>query len=68
MTASDPERRSRDRADGRRQLLVYVAPDVIKEVKKTAVDQDTTASAIVEKALKDWLAKRDIGCSGYAES
>ncbi|ACS39469.1 conserved hypothetical protein [Methylorubrum extorquens AM1] len=49
---------ARKRADGRRQLLVYLPPAVIKEVKKAAVDEDTTASAIAEEALRDWLARR----------
>lgn len=60
MSEATPKRRTRQRADGRRQLLVYVSPDVIKEVKKVAVDDDTTASAIVEAALKDWLEKHGI--------
>jgi ribosomal protein S3 len=31
---------------------------VIKEVKKAAVDDDTTASSIAEEALTDWLMRR----------
>ncbi|BAQ45813.1 hypothetical protein [Methylobacterium aquaticum] len=49
---------ARQRTDGRRQLLVYLPPAVIKEVKKAAVDEDTTASSITEEALKDWLKRR----------
>jgi hypothetical protein len=49
----------RIRADGRRQLLVYVLPDVIRNAKKAALDQDTTASAIVEEALGEWLSRHD---------
>jgi hypothetical protein len=60
MSEAIPKRQPRQRPDGRRQLLVYVSPDVIKEVKKAAVDDDTTASAIVEAALKDWLTKHGI--------
>ena len=48
----------RVRADGRRQLLVYVEPEVIKNTKKAALDLDTTASAIVELALSQWLDRR----------
>jgi hypothetical protein len=52
---SRPERGTgRVRADGRRQLLVYLDPDVIKDTKKSALDLDTTASAIVEEALREW--------------
>jgi hypothetical protein len=46
------------RPDGRRQLLVYLDPDVIKNAKKAALDLDTTASAIVEQALQKWLKQR----------
>ncbi len=53
-----PKAPSRQRADGRRQLLVYLAPEVIKDVKKIAVDDDTTASSITEEALRDWLKRR----------
>lgn len=49
---------SRIRADGRRQLLVYLPPDLIKDVKKLAVDDDTTASAIVEEAVRQWVETR----------
>ncbi|WP_411902304.1 hypothetical protein [Methylorubrum thiocyanatum] len=38
--------------------MVYLPPAVIKEVKKAAVDEDTTASAIAEEALRAWLARR----------
>lgn len=56
---SGPERApGRVRADGRRQLLVYVMPEVIKNTKKAALDLDTTASAIVEEALGEWLSRR----------
>lgn len=48
---------SRKRADGRKQLLVYLEPEVIKELKKTAVDLETTASALTEQALQAWLKK-----------
>lgn len=48
---------SRSRQDGRRQLLVYLHPEVIKEVKKAAVDQDRPVYEIAEEALSAWLAK-----------
>lgn len=51
----------RIRADGRRQLLVYIRPDVIKDTKKAALDRDTTASAVVEEALQEWLARHARG-------
>ncbi|MGU3542273.1 ribbon-helix-helix domain-containing protein [Methylobacterium sp. A52T] len=49
---------SRVRADGRRQLLVYLPPELIKDLKKLAVDDETTASAIVEEAVRQWIEKR----------
>ena len=55
---ADKKAVGRRRADGRRQLLVYLPPDVIKEIKKVAVDDDTTASAITEEALRAWLKRR----------
>jgi hypothetical protein len=60
MPSSPPRgaHQTRQRADGRRQLLVYLPPAVIKEVKKAAVDDDTTASSIAEEALTDWLMRR----------
>ena len=50
--------KTRVRSDGRRQLLVYLDPEVIKDVKKAAVDLDTTASALAEEALRRWLRRR----------
>ena len=46
------------RRDGRKQLLVYVMPEVIKNAKRAALDDDTTVSAIVETVLREWLDKR----------
>ncbi|MCJ2077671.1 hypothetical protein MKK68_18790 [Methylobacterium sp. E-016] len=57
----------RRRADGRRQLLVYLPQEVIKEVKKVAVDDDTTASAITDEALRDWLRRRTDKAAKTAE-
>jgi post-segregation antitoxin (ccd killing protein) len=56
-TSKAPTGASRKRADGRKQLLVYLEPEVIKELKKTAVDMETTASALTEQALQAWLKK-----------
>lgn len=49
------------RPDGRKQLLVYISPDVILETKKAALDRGTSASALVEEALQEWLARRGKG-------
>jgi hypothetical protein len=36
--------------------LVYVHPDVIKQLKKAAVDEDRNAYEIAEEALRQWLS------------
>jgi len=43
------------RKDGRKALLVYMRPDLIKQVKRAALDGETTAYAIVEQAVGNWL-------------
>lgn len=47
---------ARTRADGRRPLLVYLDQDVIKQLKKAALDQDRTAYEITEESVREWLA------------
>jgi hypothetical protein len=49
---------ARTRADGRKSLLVYLRPDIIKELKKAALDEDRTAYEITEEAISAWLASR----------
>jgi len=49
---------TRTRPDGRRPLLVYLDPEVTKQLKKAALDQETTAYAITEEAVREWLATR----------
>ena len=44
------------RTDGRKPLLVYLNKEVIKQLKKTALDQDRTAYEITEEAVRQWLA------------
>jgi predicted transcriptional regulator len=58
MQVPDKKETARVHPDGRRQLLVYLPPELIKDIKKLAVDDDTTASAIVEEALRQWVEKR----------
>lgn len=47
----------RIRSDGRRALLVYLDPDVIKRLKKAALDEDRNAYEITEEAVREWLQK-----------
>lgn len=48
---------SRKRADGRRQLLIYLAPEVILALKRTALDQQRPAYELAEDAIRDWLLR-----------
>lgn len=48
---------NRARADGRKSLLVYLDPEVIKQLKKAALDHDRNAYEIAEDALREWLAE-----------
>jgi hypothetical protein len=48
----------RPRADGRRALLLYMTPDLIKGLKKEALDEDRTAYEIVEELVGQWLTNR----------
>lgn len=48
---------ARKRADGRRQLLVYLSPDVIIGLKRAALDQQRPAYELAEEAIRDWLLR-----------
>ena len=45
----------RTRSDGRRQLLIYLDPELIKELKRAALDEDRAAYEIAEEAIREWL-------------
>ena len=55
------DRRKSDRSakratsDGRQPLVVYMRPEAIKALKISALENDTTASAIVADAVAFWL-------------
>jgi hypothetical protein len=49
----------RARSDGRRTLLVYMDSELIKEIKKIALDVERNVYEIVEEATRDWLNKAD---------
>lgn len=53
-SAMDP-RLSRD--DGRKQFLTYMRTDLIKEVKKVALDQERPAYEVVEDAVEEFLKR-----------
>jgi len=50
-------RKRRATSDGREPLVVYMLPESIKALKIAAVEQDTTASAIVTAAVDAWMKK-----------
>lgn len=49
------------RPDGRRPLLVYMRPTIIKQLKKVALDEDRNAYEIAEEAVRQWLSTHKIG-------
>ena len=60
-SGEESERRtapSRKREDGRKALLVYLPPELIKDLKKAGLDDDRNVYEIVEDADRDWLTRR----------
>jgi len=55
---------TRTRGDGRKSLFVYLHPNVIKELKKAALDDDRTAYEITEEAVSAWLEARKASRKG----
>jgi hypothetical protein len=53
------EDRRKSRVDGRRAIFLYLPPDVIKALKKAAVDEDRHSYEIAEEAILRWLRDRD---------
>lgn len=44
----------------RRQMLLHLDSDVIKDLKKAAVDRESSASAIANEAIHSWLKKNGL--------
>ncbi len=44
----------------RRQVLVYLDPDLAKALKLAAVERETSASAIAGEAIATWLKSRGL--------
>ena len=44
----------------KRQFLVYLSPDLVKDVKIAAIREETSASAVAEQALREWLDRRSV--------
>lgn len=52
---SSPKRRATK--EGREQMLVYLFPEGIKELKLAAVEESRTVSSLVAEAVNEWLQK-----------
>jgi hypothetical protein len=48
----------RTRPDGRRVLLVYLRPTIIKRLKIVALDESRPVYGLTEEAISAWLAAR----------
>lgn len=59
--AEQPSPKRRVTRDGRHPLVIYMRPEAIKALKMAALEDDTTASAIVGDAVSYWLASRAKG-------
>lgn len=45
----------------KRQMLLHLETNVIKSLKKAAVDRESSASAIANEAITEWLKKNEFG-------
>jgi hypothetical protein len=57
-TPISPQKTKPDRPDGRRPLLVYLDPELIKRLKKAALDEERPAYELAEKAIEVWLGTK----------
>lgn len=46
------------RSADKRNFFATMSADVIKSIKQAALEEDTTASEILEDAAKQWLERR----------
>ena len=54
-----PLRKGRKPAEGdKRQFLLTMDPEIIKNIKLAAIEDDTSASEAMEEAAKQWLERR----------
>jgi hypothetical protein len=49
---------TRARSDGRRQLLLYMSPELIRELKRAAIDAERPAYELAEEAITEFLKGR----------
>lgn len=45
----------------KRQFLLSIEAEVVKSIKLSALEDETTSSAIMEEAAKQWLERRKSG-------
>jgi hypothetical protein len=50
--------KAKKRVDGRKQMLVYLRPELIKRLKIVALDENRYAYELAEDAVLEWLAAR----------
>lgn len=47
------------RTDGRKPLLVYLHPNLVKRLKVAALDENRPSYELTEEAVREWLTSRD---------
>jgi precorrin-6B methylase 2 len=52
-----PGRKAAEERPDKRQFLVHIDADLIRGIKILAIERDTTASGLVEKALAEFLER-----------
>jgi hypothetical protein len=54
-----PNRKGRKPAEGdKSQILLTMDPEVIKLIKLASIEDDSSASATMEEAAREWLERR----------
>jgi hypothetical protein len=56
--AKEPDKDRKVSSADKRNFFATMSADVIKSVKQAALEDDTTASEILEKAAREWLDRR----------
>jgi hypothetical protein len=49
---SEAKERVHERADGRRPLMIYLAPDLILDLKREALEKGSHVYLLIENAMK----------------